>query len=465
MVGFSTLNTAYTGLATQARRIDVIGENIANASTPGYRRRRVDLGAIEGPNGVGIYSGADRTGRGVEIRSIDRVLDPVLERHARAEAGRAADLKVGAEALSELESRWTSFGETGIAQGIRDLGAAFDELVNQPDDLAIRNITLQRAEGLATEITAAAGEGADVRSSLVQRTSTLVDRVNSISTSIAGLHTPIVAARAAGADGSSLEDRRDQLIDELTSITNASVLYGETGGVRIAVDGYSLVADDQTSAIGMTATPDPSLPTGMDRVAVTAAGGRELTFNGGDLAGTLRAANTLIPDQVRRLDQLATDLANSMNAIHAAGTGLDGGSGRNLFTIGSGAATFAVSTDVVGRPERLAVAGAAAGPLDTTTAEQLADLVDAPDGPAARWTALVADLAGITAANRTRADAAGDAASAAEQNRISVSGVSLDEEMTELISAQRSYEAAARVISAVDGMLDTLINRTGLVGR
>lgn len=465
MSGFSTLNTAYTGLAAQARRIDVIGENIANASTPGYRRRRVDLGAIEGPNSVGIYSGADRTGRGVEIRSIDRVLDPVLERHARAEAGRAADLKVGAEALSELEARWTSFGEVGIAQGIRDLGAAFDELVNQPDDLAMRNIALQRAEGLATEVTTAAAEGADVGASLVQRASTLVDRVNSITAAIAEMNTPIVAARAAGADSSSLEDGRDQLIDELTSITNASVVYSDIGGVRIAVDGYTLVADDRASAIEMTASPDPSLPTGMDRISVSAAGGRELTFTGGDLAGTLRATNTLIPDQVRRLDQLATDLATSMNAVHAAGTGLDGGSGRNLFEIGSGAAGFAVSSDVVGRPERLAVAGVGAGPLDTTTAEQLAALIDAPDGPAAQWTALVADLAGVTAASRTRADAADNAATAAEQNRISVSGVSLDEEMTELISAQRSYEAAARVISTVDGMLDTLINRTGLVGR
>ena len=465
MSGFSTLNTAYTGLAAQARRIDVIGENIANASTPGYRRRRVDLGAIEGPNSVGIYSGADRTGRGVEIRSIDRVLDPVLERHARAEAGRAADLKVGAEALSELEARWTSFGEVGIAQGIRDLGAAFDELVNQPDDLAMRNITLQRAESLASEVTTAAAEGADVGASLIQRAATLVDRVNSITAAIAEIDLPIVAARAAGSDSSSLEDGRDKLIDELTSITNASVVYSDIGGVRIAVDGYPLVADGRASAIEMAATPDPSFPMGMDRISVSAAGGRELTFTGGDLAGTLRASNTLIPDQVRRLDQLAADLATSMNAIHAAGTGLDGGSGRNLFEIGSGAAGFAVSSDVVGRPERLAVAGVGAGPLDTATAEQLAALIDAPDGPAAQWTTLVADLAGVTAANRTRADAADNAATAAEQNRISVSGVSLDEEMTELISAQRSYEAAARVISTVDGMLDTLINRTGLVGR
>lgn len=465
MAGFSTLNTAYTGLATQARRIDVIGENIANASTPGYRRRRVDFGAIEGPNSVGIYGGAGRTGRGVEIRSIDRVLDPILEQHARAESGRAADLKVGAEALSELEARWTSFGESGVARAIGDLGAAFDELVNHPDDLAIRNIALQRAEGLALEVTTAAGEGADVRASLVQRTSTLVDRVNSIATAIAEHDSSIIAGRAAGADISSLEDARDQLIDELTAITNASVIYGETGGVRIAVDGYTLVGDGRASAIETTTTPDPSLPTGMDRVSVSAVGGRELSIVGGDLAGTLRAANTLVPDQIRRLDQLATDLATSMNAIHSAGTGLDGGSGRNLFEISTGAAGFALSADVQGQPEKLAVAGPGAGPLDTTAAEQLADLIDAPDGPAAQWSTLVADLAGVTAANRARADAADSSASAAEQNRIAVSGVSLDEEMTELISAQRSYEAAARVISTVDGMLDTLINRTGLVGR
>ena len=465
MGSFGTLNIAYTGLSTHARRIDVIGENIANASTPGYRRRRVDLSAIEGPNSVGVFSGADRVGRGVEIDSIQRVIDPILEQHARLEAGRAAELNVTAEALGELEQRWNAYVDGGLNQSLLALGDSFDDLVNNPQSSASRILALQTAENAAAEIRHAASEGKDVATSLSERATTLVDRANSVSASIAALQTPIAAARAAGADASSLEDERDRLIDELTSITNGSVIYDDHGGVRVTVDGYPLVADGRASPLVATTVPDPGMPAGLDRLVISTTDGRELSLRGGDLAGTQQAANILLPEQLRSLDQLATDIAAGFNAIHVTGQGTDGVSGRNLFDASAGAGGFVVSADVAGTPANLAVAAAGAGGYDTTTAEQLAAFMDGSAGPLNEWRDLVANLAGLTAGSRVRAAAAVDSAMAAEQQRVAASGVSLDEEMTELIAAQRSYEAAARVISTVDGMLDTLINRTGLVGR
>lgn len=465
MASFGTLNTAYTGLSTHARRLDVIGENIANASTPGYRRRRVDLSAIEGPNSVGIFSGANRVGRGVEINSIDRVIDPILERHARQEAGRAAELNVTAAALSDLESRWNAFDDGGLNQALLDLGAVFDNLVNNPEVSANRVLGMQAAETVAAEVRQSAADGRDVALTLVERATTLVDRANALSDGIATFADRIKAAKAAGADAASLEDERDRLIDELVSITNASVVYDDLGGVRVTLDGYPLVADNRSSQLTADTIPDATLPAGLDRLVVTAADGRELRLSGGDLAGTQQAANVLLPEQLRALDTFASDLAAAVNALHTAGQGADGVSGRNLFDAAAGALGFTVSTDVAGNADRLAVAAAGVGGYDTTTAEALAALVDSPNGPTVGWRNIVTNLAGLTAGTRVRADAAADAATSAEEQRIAASGVSLDEEMTELIAAQRSYEASARVISTVDSMLDTLINRTGLVGR
>lgn len=465
MGSFGTLSTAYTGLSTHARRLDVIGENIANASTPGYRRRRVDLSAIEGPNSIGVFSGADRVGRGVEINSIDRVIDPLLEQHARRELSRAAELNVTAAALADLEEQWNAFNGGGVNPALLDLGAAFDNLVNNPEVTANRVLALQASENVAAEVRQAASDGRDLANSLFERASTLVDRANALSTGIAGLDDQIRSAQAAGADSSSLQDERDRLIDELVSITNASVAYDDRGGVNLAVDGYPLVAGGRASELSVAHVVDPSLPAGLSRVAVMAADGRELRLTGGDLGGTQQAANVLIPEQLRAVDTFAADLAAAANAIHSAGEGSDGTSGRNLFDATGGALGFTVSADVAGNADRIAVAAAGAGGYDTTTAEALAGLIDSPTGPATGWRNVVANLAGLTAGTRTRADAAADAANSADQRRIAASGVSLDEEMTELISAQRAYEASARVITTVDEMLDVLINRTGLVGR
>lgn len=465
MSSFGALTTAYTGLSVQARRIDVIGENIANSTTPGYRRRRVDLSAIEGPGSIGVFSGADRVGRGVQIDSIDRVIDPVLERHARTEAGRAASLQVGAEALNELELRWNAFAEGGIASRITDLGAAFDNLVNNPESGANRNLALNAAESLAQGIRTTAAEGVDVATSLAERAGVLVNRVNSLSASVASLDDSIRSGKAAGADIASLEDSRDRMIDELVSITNAQVSYDDRGSVRVSLDGHSLVSENQWRPIQAVSVPDAALPNGLDRLTIQAPDGRELRLTGGDLHGSQQAANVLIPDQLRSLDQFATDLADRFNAVHTTGAGADNVSGRNLFDASSGALGFAVHADVAGSPDAIAVAAAGAGTYDTTTAEALAAVVDAGDGPSAAWTTLTSNLAGLTASHRVRSEAASEAATSAEMKRISTSGVSLDEEMTDLIAAQRSYEASARVISTIDGMLDTLINRTGLVGR
>ena len=465
MGSFGTLNTAYTGLSTHARRLDVIGENIANASTPGYRRRRVDLSAIEGPNSIGVFSGTKRVGRGVEINSIDRVIDPLLEQHARTEAGRASELNVAAAALADLEERWNAFDNGGLNRALLDLGTAFDNLVNNPELTANRVLALQAGETVAAEVRQAAADGRDLAVSLGERATTLVNRANALSTGIAALDDRIRSANAAGADAASLEDERDRLIDELVSITNASVAYDENGGVRVAIDGYPLVAGNRTSALSAATVADPSLPAGLSRLVMTAADGRELRLTGGDLRGTQQAANVLIPEQLRALDTFATDLATAANAVHSVGEGADGGTGRNLFDAAAGALGFTVSADVAGSADRIAVAAAGVGGYDTTAAEQMASLIDAPDGPTTGWRNVVTNLAGLTAGTRIRADAAADAATSADQQRIAASGVSLDEEMTELIAAQRSYEASARVITTVDAMLDTLINRTGLVGR
>jgi len=149
-----------------------------------------------------------------------------------------------------------------------------------------------------------------------------------------------------------------------------------------------------------------------------------------------------------------------------------GVTGRNFFDpAGVTASTIQLSTDVAGLPANIA-AGApvpplntAPGPLDGDIARQMARLADSATGADSAYRSMVGSLAveARSAEQSTRVQA--DITDAAMNEDASVSSVSLDEEMSNLVTAQRAYEASARVLTAVDDMLGTLIERTGLVGR
>jgi flagellar hook-associated protein 1 FlgK len=154
-----------------------------------------------------------------------------------------------------------------------------------------------------------------------------------------------------------------------------------------------------------------------------------------------------------------------VNALHSSGYDLDGAAGGAFFT-GSTAATISVAVT-----DPRAVAASSVPPsagdasLDSSVADALGGLGARGAGPDAVFRSLVNEL-GIASATLTdRLSTQSSIATNADNARMSVSGVSVDEELTSILTNQRSYEAAGRLMTAVDSMLDTLINRTGLVGR
>ncbi|MEZ5227421.1 MAG: flagellar basal body rod C-terminal domain-containing protein [Acidimicrobiales bacterium] len=204
----------------------------------------------------------------------------------------------------------------------------------------------------------------------------------------------------------------------------------------------------------------------MERITITAPSGRELSVGSGSLAGHLSSANETIPDLVADLNAFATKFVDDVNTLHATGFGQDGTDGRDLFSITGGLAeSVTVHPDMVDHPEYLAASGTATGTFDGTVAAQLALLGSAADGPAKAYGAFVVKLGAETNRLDFAAQIATESANHARFSLDAAVGVNLDEELTDLMSAQRAYEAAARMVTAVDEMLNTLINSTGLVGR
>ncbi len=464
MGDFSSLNIAYTGINAHQKRISVIGENIANVNTPGYHRQRVELSPINNLS-VGVFTGVGRAGGGVEISDIARMRNQILSDHARAQSGVAASRIKSADTLMQLEQTIGGLNPGGLHDQMTALFNSFDDLAGAPEDPAMRSVVLQRAENVAQGFSRTVAGINQLRDRTFGSAGDTVRNINMLAEQIAVVDGEIAGAITVDADPNPLLDKRDLMVSELSALAAVDVIENDNGQVTVSLDGHLLVTNGRSSSLTIQTSADPGLGAlGYTKVAVVNDSGRELVIPGGALGADLAALATVIPDGRREIDAVALDLATQVNAVHQAGVGLDASTGLNVFEIGP-TGQLTVSVDVVGQPDKLAAAAAASGQLDNSNARELAQLADIPTGPLATFVESVGAMAAKAASATGSAEAAQAASAQAESLALATGGVSLDEELTDLITAQRSYEASARLMTAIDEMLQTLINRTGLVGR
>ena len=472
MSSFGSLNTALSGLLTHRRALDVTGHNIANVDTPGYSRRRADLTATGQSVVPAMWSRTDSPGGGVSVTGTTRIRDEFLERQAYAAHGSSYRLSVEAAMLTRIEQTVPEPSDVGLAAQLGDFFAAWDDVANNPGNMAGRIAVLQQASTVASTLNRVSAEMRDIRDAAVGELESLVSEVNAIAKNIADLNGAVSRAEAAGLDAHDLADQRDQLVLELSQKVGVSTRPGELGTVDVLLNGSALVRGTQAQELRV-AEPEPLGPphagTGLDRVEVQwAIDGYPATIAGGSAAGLMASVNEHVPRAIGELDAVAAAMVSTVNSLHQTGQGLDAVADVNLDfwdPTGTTASTIAVSTDVLGQPSRVAAATAGAGELDAGVAQELAALFSSATGPNAAYESMIGRLAVATQSTGRRADIQHDVALRADDQRLSVSGVNLDEELTNMIATQRAYEASARLMNAVDALLDTLVNRTGLVGR
>ncbi len=464
MSSFGSLNIAYTGLNAHQKRMNIIGENIANVNTEGYHRQRVELSPID-TMARGLIAGVARISGGVEVTDIARLRNKTLSDHARAQKGVSEARSKRAETLQQLEQVVGGLNPGGLHDQMTALFNSFDDLAAAPNDPAMRQVALQRAETVAQGFTRTSIAIDQIRDRTLASAEDIVENVNSLTEQVAIIDAELLGAFAVDADPNALMDKRDLLVTELATLLAVDINENSNGQVTVSLDGQLLVSNGKSTALTLESQPDATLGLlGYDRVVLLAPSGRQLNVTGGELSADLDALSTTIPDGRRDLDSVAAELANQVNTVHRNGFGLDGSSGNDLFLVGPASGQLQVSADVAGQPDKIAAAGAGAGQFDNENARTLAQLADSATGPLIAFVESVGSLAVRVAAANGTADAARAASAQADSLALAAGGVSLDEELTDLITAQRSYEASARLLTAMDEMLQTLIN-TGRVGR
>ncbi|MCP5027986.1 MAG: flagellar hook-associated protein FlgK [Actinomycetia bacterium] len=469
MSGFIGLNMAVSGLLAQRARIETIGHNLTNAATPGYTRQRVELQAIRADVNPGVLTYRAVRGGGVEILGVERLTDGVLDAQVRQENSLDGFMRRRADELGRIENLIPEPSGGGLTEILDDFYNGFDELATAPQDLGIRTGQLDRAELLTSRVRQQATSLSDLRRDQFERSQVLTQRVNELTANVAQMNKSIVTAGATGQAPNDLLDQRDMALDELASLVDIQVHHHENLSVDVNLDGHALVRNTRSRDVAAVEVPDAALGAlGLARLEVQVQGSTSVSVSvvGGELAGVLAVANVDIPDAITQLDDFAASLVGQVNALHSGGAALDGSIGLSFFDpAGLTASTIAVSADIAGQPDKIAVADPLAGPFDGSIALDLAELADQPGGAVEIYRNFVAGVGSGTASARTQANVQGALLFEAQQLQNSQRGVNIDEEMAELISAQHAYEAAARLFTAVDEMLDTLINRTGRIGR
>jgi flagellar hook-associated protein 1 FlgK len=457
---FGGLNTALSALYAQQRGLAVTGQNIANANTDGYSRQRVQMRAVGGPVTGAIYSIDNGVGGGVEVSGVSRLQDELLVSRSRTEHAQDSYLTGVQATYGQVEQVFNEPSDDGLQAQLGQFWGNLHDLANNPGDLAVRNTVLQQAQVLSTGFnTAHANLGASwsvTRSILDSR----LTEVNTTADTVAQLNQAIRSARNAGSPSNALADQRDQGIMRLAELTGATTVNRTDGTVDVYVSGSILVGGDvarHLQATGATRLEDEGVTPVVVQWTDTLA---TASVAGGEVAADMQALGQILPGQSASLDQVATSLMSMVNTQHAAGFDRGGTAGGPLFS-GTGAADLAVAiTD-----PRLVAASATAtvgGNLDGSNATALAGLATAAGGPDGTYRQMIANL-GVAAQSAGRRVSIQDGVKQQVDDSLAgQSGVNLDEEMTNMLSYQRAYEAAARVMSVIDSSLDTLINHTGV---
>lgn len=459
------LNTAILALRAHQLAVDTASHNIANAQTPGYSRQRVLLrplvvgsGAFNAPSGLLANPGA-----GVDANDLHRVRDTFLDFQARSALGNSARWQAAAGALQRAELTIGEPSDSGIAASMAQFWSSWHDVANSPTSPAARSTLVNAASALAGKFKAIRAYLVSQRGEANVQVTDMARQVNDAATEIASLNIKIAQFEATGAEASDLRDRRDVLLDNLASLGNINYTEQPDKTVTVEWGGHTLVQANTSENVGVE--PDPGNP-GMSRLVFTS-DSQPLDTTAGKLAGLAEARDMALPALIAKLDALAGDLITNINALHSTGFGLDNSTGNN-FLSGTDAATIDVDAVILGDQQKIAAASAANLPGDSSKALALANLQlqKLMAGSSQTFDEYFTNMVTVLGSDVNQAINNADGANLVqlhlEAQRQSVSGVNIDEEVTNLNLAQHAYNASARVITVIDSMLDTLINRTAV---
>jgi flagellar hook-associated protein 1 FlgK len=468
---FSTLNLASRSLQAQMTGVEVTGQNLANVNTTGYSRQTVQISAS--PD---VLTPIGPEGTGADATSIQQVVSSLMNSQIQSQNstsgywnGQQTGLQSAQNALDEFlngsgaTSSTTSASEdsttdTGLDGQLSTLFNDFQAVATSPTSVSARQALVGQAQTVAASFNNINSQLASVNASLNSSLSSDVTSANKLLTQIATLNSQITTADQSGGNANDLSDEREQDLENLSQLTNITTSNGNNGAVNVTIGGQTLVSGNTVNDTLQTYDPGNG-----NLLVQTATGGVNLTLTGGSMQGTIDARDGTVATLQNSINTLASTLITQVNTVNSTGYGLTGTTGNDFFN-GSDAGTITVNPALVNDPSLIQASASATAPGDNTVALQLANLATATQSGLDNQTfngsydSSVATLGtALQDANNQVTDQTAVTSMLSTQ-RGSISGVNVDQEMTNMMTYQQAYQASAQLVDTVNTMLSETLS-------
>jgi flagellar hook-associated protein 1 FlgK len=462
-----TLNLGARSLQTQQQGVAVAGHNLANANNPAYARQVLEI-----QTSTPLPTSIGSVGTGADAVAITQVRDTLLDQQVQVEASITGSLQSQQTALqtaqdnlgeqlqstSSSSDNTTNVGSPGaLDSDLTSLFNAFQDLSTDPSSITSRQEVIASAQQLTSQFNQLDQRLTSINDQLNQSVQTDVTSANQLLSDIASLNQQIVGAEAGTGAANDLRDLRQQKVEALSQLITVQSSNDSNGDVNLSVGGQLLVA------AGSVQDTLQAYDSGGGQLLVrTTTAGAPLTLTGGSIAGTIDARDGALNSLQDGINSLATQLISQVNTVYNPGYDLNGNTGANFLT-GTNATNIGVNTTLANDPSSLQASGSAGAAGDNQVALALAQMADTSQADLGNQTFSESYNSTITALGsslntvNTQLTDQQSVQTMLQNERSSVSGVSIDEEMTNLITYQRAYQASAELVTTVNQMLSSLV--------
>jgi len=454
----SLLSTARDTLLANQMAIDVTGANVANTGTPGYTRQRAVLQSTGGGESGNLGSQLS-----VTVDRIDRIYDQYIESQLGEQRQNSGYSDAMLQGLNNIQLILDDSQGGGLNDQLNKFWSAWDTLSNNPDGIVERNALVSAAQNLTGTIASYKNDLDSVSTDMSTNISDIVSQINSKASEISDLNAKIVGMAGDNGEKNSLLDSQAEALKELRSMVNVTSVENANGSINVYLsNGNPLVQGTQSYPLSVAVGANGQSSVYSDSTTRAPING---SLTSGKLGAYIELQQTIIPAYISNINEVASTLATSVNDLHRTGFDAYKNTGLDFFTIDADPAkaadTISVNSAIVTDTNR--IAASASVTQDGEMASRIAAVRDemTMNGNKATLNSFVSAVVGQIGQQVANAKTDNDHQTTVLNNltnqRESVSGVSIDEEMINLIKYQMGYNAAGKLVQTTNNMLDTLM--------
>jgi|YelNatPaOPRAMG01_1025707.scaffolds.fasta_scaffold09839_8 flagellar hook-associated protein 1 FlgK len=461
---FLGINTAESALIANQAVLDVISQNVSNVNTPGYSQQTANLTQMPPYTASGVAFQSSQIGTGVQVSSITRATDEFVTQRLLSATANQSQSNQLETTLNEVQGLYNEPGTNGLSNLMNTFFTSFQTLATNSEDSGIRTTVISNAQAMTGMFNSVSAGLTNMTTNLQGSIQSTITQANNLVGQIAKLNQQIMDGVVNDTHPNDLMDQRDQLISQLGNLVGVTTSQelspsGQPNGmVDVYIGGMSIVQGTQAYKI-------PTQTETINNQPYLVNDGVPVQISGGSLGGMVQSIN-LISGYQSNLDTIASTLISQVNQLHSSGYGLDGETGLNFFT-GTNAATIQVNPELVSNPNAIAAAtppaaGQSVSASNGDNASAISNLANTPifgnNSILQQYNANIAKIGADAQSFTNDYNNQTQIVQQLQSMQSSVSGVNLDEQMTNMLQYQRSYQAAAEMVTNINSMLDSLLS-------